>query len=88
MESLSAVAAISECFNATPLLHIHINLVRSRECITIRHLNLRERLAVHNGVFLDDIVLEEHKRGESVYLIRGKSSGSKERAFRKCSGSP
>src|ERR1019366_6992781 len=33
----SGVAADSVFFNATPLLHIHINLVRSRVRIAIRH---------------------------------------------------
>jgi hypothetical protein len=54
---------------ATPLLHIQKHSIRSGKERTIRHLDLRQRPAVDDFVFLDEAVLEEDERGEGIDLI-------------------
>ena len=76
-EFKSLVETDSVRFVATPLLHIHINVVRSGERFAIRHLDLRECLAVHGLVFLDDAVLKQNESSKGINLIRVERSGSK-----------
>src|SRR5580704_14774875 len=42
--------------------------------MTIRHRDLRERLAVHQRIFLDDVVLVEEIGGQCIGLVRAERS--------------
>src|SRR3979490_2730838 len=60
---------------ASPLLFVwNIRKSRRNESIAIRHLNLRQRLCVHDVVFFDDVALGEDERGKRVDLIRAERS--------------
>src|SRR3990172_4907779 len=64
--------------SATPLVPILeiLDPVRN-ECIPVRQSHFRERLAVHDIFFFNEVVLEKDIGGQRVDLVRGERSGSK-----------